>query len=144
MKGSQGRNLEAGTEIQAMKEHCLLTSSLRLPQPAFLYTPGPPDQRWHCPQWARPSHINDYSRNVSTDLPTRSLMGVFSPLRFLFPNGSNYVKLKIKLARTCYNGATIRYHKLTNEKPSTWSRLLLPKLLASEVNLQSLTARPYC
>lgn len=35
-EGNQGRNLEAGTEPEAMDEHCLLAWSLWLAQPDFL------------------------------------------------------------------------------------------------------------
>lgn len=35
-----GRNLDAGTEAEAMEAHCLLDCSLWLAQPAFFYNPG--------------------------------------------------------------------------------------------------------
>ena len=40
-KGSQGRNLEAGTETEAMEEHCSLGCFSLLAQPALLSNPGP-------------------------------------------------------------------------------------------------------
>lgn len=42
-KETQGRTIEAGSETEAMEDHCLLSCSLRLAQPAFLEHPGPPD-----------------------------------------------------------------------------------------------------
>lgn len=36
MEGSQGRNLDTGTETDMMKECCLLTCSPQLAQPALL------------------------------------------------------------------------------------------------------------
>jgi hypothetical protein len=47
MKGNQGRNLEAGTNAEAIKEYCLLAWSPWLAQPAFVYHPGPPYPGWH-------------------------------------------------------------------------------------------------
>ena len=46
----QGRNLEAGTEAEAMEEHCLLVCSPWLTPSAFLYNPGLSVQSWHCPK----------------------------------------------------------------------------------------------
>ena len=48
---SQGRNLEAGADAEAMEEHCLLACSSWLAQPVFLYHPGPPFEGWHHPPW---------------------------------------------------------------------------------------------
>lgn len=45
---TQGSNLEAGTEIEAMEKaaYHLVLDLLGL----FLYNPGPPTQRRHCPE----------------------------------------------------------------------------------------------
>lgn len=56
--GTQDRNLEAGTEVQASEKgsfHWLALS-------ASLYHPGAPAQWWHHPQWTGPSHINHQVR----------------------------------------------------------------------------------
>lgn len=37
MKGSQGRNLEAETEVEAVEKCCLLACFARVTQPPFLY-----------------------------------------------------------------------------------------------------------
>lgn len=42
--GSHSRNLESGTDTEAMEECCLLVCSPQLAQPAFLYYPRPPAQ----------------------------------------------------------------------------------------------------
>ena len=47
IQGSQGRNLEVGTEAEAMEECYLLACS-----GAFLQYPGPPAREWHCVQLA--------------------------------------------------------------------------------------------
>lgn len=56
--------VKAGTQAEqkgkaaAVEEHCLLDSSSRLTQLSFLFNPGPPTQRWHCPPWVGLSHIS--------------------------------------------------------------------------------------
>lgn len=40
---TQAWNLEAGTEVETVGEHCLLAGSLPQDQLLFLYSPGPPD-----------------------------------------------------------------------------------------------------
>lgn len=42
--GTQGRNLEAGTEAATVEEHCLLACFLLYNQFAFIYTSRPPAQ----------------------------------------------------------------------------------------------------
>ena len=56
--GAQSRKLEAVTEVEAMKEYCLLTCSPELTQSALLYSSDLPAQGWYHPQWAESSHIN--------------------------------------------------------------------------------------
>jgi hypothetical protein len=57
-KLTQGRNLEAGADAEAMKVCCLLDCFPWLAQPAFLQNPEPPAQGWHHPQWAGPSLLD--------------------------------------------------------------------------------------
>jgi hypothetical protein len=57
-RGTQGRNLDAGTEAEAMEGWMLLTGSLWLAQPNFLYNLGLPAHWWDHGQWAGPFHIN--------------------------------------------------------------------------------------
>lgn len=42
--GTQGRDLEAGTEVEAIEDHCLMACSSSPAQPAFLYSLRPPAQ----------------------------------------------------------------------------------------------------
>jgi hypothetical protein len=44
VRGSHGRNLQAGTEAEAIEEHYLLSCSSWFVQTTFLYIPGPPGQ----------------------------------------------------------------------------------------------------
>ena len=48
-EGTQGRDLEAGTEGKTMEECCSLAYSLWFAQTAFLCNPGPPVQECHYP-----------------------------------------------------------------------------------------------
>lgn len=51
VKGNLGRNLEAGTESETMKEGTPLSILLSLDcLVAFLYPPGSPAQKWYFPQ----------------------------------------------------------------------------------------------
>jgi hypothetical protein len=59
VKGSQGRNLEAGTEAEAMKELCLLACSSKLAQLSFFYNPRPMDDITHSELGPSPSIINE-------------------------------------------------------------------------------------
>lgn len=43
--GTQGHNLEAGTETEAGEEHYLLTRCLWLPQPTLVYSSEPSAQK---------------------------------------------------------------------------------------------------
>ena len=52
---TQGRDLEAGADAEAMEGCCLLTCFPWLAQLVFLRNPGPPAQGWHHPQWPGPS-----------------------------------------------------------------------------------------
>lgn len=77
--GTEGRNLEAGTDAEAIKECYLLSCPLRLSQLDFLYIPGPHIQEWQQPQWAGPSPINHQSIKHLTDMPTgQSEVDIFS------------------------------------------------------------------
>jgi hypothetical protein len=58
IKGCQGRNLKMGADAETTEDQGSSACSTWLPQPVFLYNPGPPAQGWHRPQWAGPSHIN--------------------------------------------------------------------------------------
>lgn len=53
IEGHEGRNfirnLEAGTELEAIDESCLLACSQTLQLP-FLHLARPPTHRWDCPQ----------------------------------------------------------------------------------------------
>ena len=49
IQGSQGRNLEAGTEAETMGDHYLLTPSLWVAQLNLLYTPELYAHGWHYP-----------------------------------------------------------------------------------------------
>lgn len=50
--GTQDRNLEAGTGVQGMEEHCFIACSPWLAQLALLL------QWWHRSQWARSCYIH--------------------------------------------------------------------------------------
>lgn len=87
--GNQGRNWSRHT-----KQSCLLSCSLVLAQLGFLYSPGPPGQRWHCPHsvgWA----LQHQSTQPLPDMPTgQSKEGspaTEAPL-------SRYVRLTTKLS----------------------------------------------
>jgi hypothetical protein len=67
--GTQGRNLEARSEAEAMMECCLLACFPWLLQSAFLYNLGPWAQGWPHPPWPGPFHINHSSRKYPIDLP---------------------------------------------------------------------------
>lgn len=57
---TQGRNLEAGAEAEAMEECCLLACSPWSAQPAFIQHPECGGvQGLHCPTCAAPSHITN-------------------------------------------------------------------------------------
>lgn len=59
IEGSQGKNLEVRIEAETMKACCLLACFPWLAQATFLYSPGPPSQESHYPQWpAFPPIIN--------------------------------------------------------------------------------------
>lgn len=60
----QGRNLKAGTEEEAMEEHCLLACSSWVGQFAFLHNAGPPVQRNHCALWTGPFQLTTNQGNV--------------------------------------------------------------------------------
>ena len=57
---TQGRNLEPGTDAQTLEGCCLLACSSGYIQLLFLYHPGSPAQGWDHPQWAWPSHIQNF------------------------------------------------------------------------------------
>ena len=52
MEGTQDRNLETGTEAEAMEEQHLLLVCF-----CFLIEPRTTIQDWHHPQWAGPSPV---------------------------------------------------------------------------------------
>jgi hypothetical protein len=54
--GTQGRNLEAGADAEAMEGCCLLACSSWFSQSAFIQNPGPSAQGWPHPQWAGSTH----------------------------------------------------------------------------------------
>lgn len=66
--GKSGQKLKAGMrrqELMETMEGCYLLPYLSwVAQPAFLYTSGPPAQRWHLPQRAGP-FLFITSRNMS-------------------------------------------------------------------------------
>lgn len=47
--GTQGRKIEAGPEAETTEERGLLSGPHVLVQLGFIYTPGPPTQKRHCP-----------------------------------------------------------------------------------------------
>lgn len=78
-KESEGRNLKAGTEAQAMVDWCLRYCFSCLVHSAFFCHPERLAQGWHCPKWSGPSHIHQQSRQHTADEPTgQSYAGVFS------------------------------------------------------------------
>lgn len=54
--------LEAGTEAETVKEHCLVAYFPWLAHLPFLYSLDPPAQMWYCRQWYVPFYINEQSR----------------------------------------------------------------------------------
>lgn len=54
MIGTKGRDLEVGTEAEAMKKFCLQACSSWFTQFAFLQGLEPPAHAWHLPQCAGP------------------------------------------------------------------------------------------
>lgn len=77
-EGSQGRYLEAGTELEDPEECCLLLCSLRIIHPPFLEHSGLPSYRWYCPLWSGPSRVNQKSRARTTSLSTGQAFLFFS------------------------------------------------------------------
>lgn len=63
--GMQERNPETWTEAWPMEKSQPNGSLPCLAQLAFLFTPGPPAQVWHHPQWAGPSLIECWSGKYS-------------------------------------------------------------------------------
>lgn len=57
--GTECGNLKARTEMETRERCCLLVCFLLFaPSAAFLYSPGPPDQMWHCWELTRFTSIN--------------------------------------------------------------------------------------
>lgn len=52
--GKSGQDHKAGTEAEALEEHCFVAFSSWAAQLDFLHNPGSPAQGWHCPQWTAP------------------------------------------------------------------------------------------
>ena len=77
--GTQGRNLTAGTEAEAMEEFGLLPCSSWPAQSAFSYNPVPHAQGWH-----HPTPITN-QENIQLTCPQACLMYVFSQLSFPLP-----------------------------------------------------------
>jgi hypothetical protein len=76
-------NLKKGTEKEILERWFLLACSPRLTQPAFLYKPGPPAQKWNGSHWARTFHINHQSRKCPYSLAYRESNGnIFSAENF--------------------------------------------------------------
>lgn len=71
MKGRQDKNQKAETQAAAIEF-------------AFLYTPGPPAQGCHHPQWARFSRINHQSRKFSIGLPTGHQLNPSSQMTLVY------------------------------------------------------------
>lgn len=85
----QGRDLEAGTEVEAMSEPCLLTCSSWCAQSTFLYHPGQHAHGWYHPQLASPSTFIINQEKFPTDLHTCHLVEAVFQLWCLFPGKSN-------------------------------------------------------
>lgn len=75
--GTQGKYLEAGTEVEAPEECCLLLCSLRIIHPPFLKHSGLPSHRSFCPLWSGPSHVNEKSRLCTPSFSTDQYCGFF-------------------------------------------------------------------
>lgn len=74
-----------------------------LTQFAFLYTPGPPAQGLHCPEWAGPSQISYQSRKCLSGLAYSSIWsggGHFLNWSSLFSEDSNLGQVDTKLPST--------------------------------------------
>ena len=82
---TQRRNLEAGTEAEAMEECCLLACSSCPVQFVFLCTPGQDHlpRGDTCSQWAEAFHINHnwirYPPGLPTGQPNRSIFSAEVP-----------------------------------------------------------------
>lgn len=74
---SRGRNLEAGTDAEAMEKACFSCFT----QSVFLQNLGWPVQVWHNPQWAGTSFINKELRECSTGLTIAWSYKEFSQIR---------------------------------------------------------------
>lgn len=67
-KIQQGRNLEAGTDAEAMDGVLLGGLLLMACSVCFLWNPGPPTQRWPQLQWTGPFSFNHWLRKCSSKL----------------------------------------------------------------------------
>lgn len=81
---TRGRYLEAGTEVEAPEEGCLLLCFLRIIHPPFLQHPGLPSHRWYYPLWSGPSHVNQKLRACTTSLSTGQYCVFFPSTEILF------------------------------------------------------------
>lgn len=88
--GTQGRNLEAGTETETTADYAYWLSPHWLLS-VLLYNQWPPAHGWHRPQ-VEPSHTNHLSRKCSTHFLIGNLMKTRSQLRLLFLDDSNQAK----------------------------------------------------
>lgn len=72
------QEFKEGSQAEATEE-LLIGFSPRLPHPLFLENPGAPAWRQHCPQWAKPSCVNQENMlHAHTDSPTcQSDGGIF-------------------------------------------------------------------
>jgi hypothetical protein len=69
IQGSQSRNSRQALEAATARGCCLLAWFSCLVQFAFLYNLEAPIKCWHCPQWARPSHLNHPKKKSPRDMP---------------------------------------------------------------------------
>lgn len=69
-RGTQGRNLEVGMEVEVTEGYALLTCFPRLVQPAVLHNPESLALGQYHPQWAESFQINHQSRKYPLDIPT--------------------------------------------------------------------------
>lgn len=66
MTGTQGRNVEAGSEAEDLGECCWLVCSPWLVHPVLLYIQGPLSQGWHWPQRYEPCTLTIIQENFQS------------------------------------------------------------------------------
>lgn len=66
----------------------------------LLYNPEPSAQGWPCPQWARPSYINQQSKKCPNNIPQTNLLEAINQSRFSFQGTWKFVAKLTKITST--------------------------------------------